>query len=192
MPHSLLPVIDARRAYRAISDQPIERKVLETLAKAAHWAPSCANNQPWRLVIVDEPEPLSVVKDAFTGGNYWAKQSPAIVLFASHIDLDCTVPDGREYFLFGCGMAAMNLMLQATEMGLIAHPIAGYRSSPIKEALGIPQDHTLIALVVLGYPSKDTRKLTDKHQAEETSPRVRRPLQELLFWNAWPDQASHD
>lgn len=195
MSHSLLSVIEARRAYRAISDRPIPRDTLETLAKAAHWAPSCANNQPWRLVIVDEPAPLDAVKEALSGGNYWAKSSPAMVVVVSQEGLDCRIPDGRDYFLFGCGLAAMNLMLQATGMGLIAHPIAGYKSQPVKEALGIPEDHTVITLIILGYPAETPDLLSEKHRLEEKAPRVRRPLSDVRAWNAWsslwsPDAAS--
>lgn len=187
MPHPLLPAIKTRRAYRAISERPIERGVLQTLAQAAHWAPSCANHQPWRLIVVDEPPMLRAVRDALSGGNYWAKRSPAIVVVASQEDLDCRVPDGRDYFLFGCGLAAMNLILQATELGLIAHPIAGYKSGPVREALGIPEDHTVITLIILGYPDETLDALSEKHRAEETSSRVRRPLDDVVFWNKWPE-----
>lgn len=66
-------------------------------------------------------------------------------LVASHRDLDCKLSDGRDYF-FGCGMAVGNLMIQATQMGLVAHPIAGYDPLKVKEALAIPQDYILITL----------------------------------------------
>jgi nitroreductase len=77
----------------------------------------------------------------------------------------------------------MNLMLQATAMGLIAHPIAGFRQRGVKETLGVPEDYTLIALIILGHPSEDQSGLSDKHRAEETSERSRRPLSEVVSWN---------
>jgi nitroreductase len=77
----------------------------------------------------------------------------------------------------------MNLMLQATELGLIAHPIAGFKQVPIKELLAIPDDFTLITLIVLGYPTDDHTALSEKHQLDETSPRLRRPLPEVAGWN---------
>jgi len=183
MSEHLLSAIESRRARRAITDQPINRETLNLLFRAAHLAPSCANNQPWRFVIVDDQAVLSRVKDHLTGGNYWAKISPAIVAVASRVDLDCQIPDGREYHLFSCGMAVMNLMLQATELGLITHPIAGFKSKPIKEILEIPVDFTLIALIILGHPTQDHGALSGKHRAEETAPRDRRPLSDVLSWN---------
>ena len=179
----ILDSITTRRARRAISDQPIGRDVLATLLTAAHLAPSCANNQPWRFVVVDKDPMLTQVKEHLSGGNYWAKMSPTIIAVASKADLDCQIPDSRNYYLFGCGMASMNLMLQTTEMGLIAHPIAGFKQSPIKEILNIPVDYTLITLIILGTPASDHASLSEKHQADEVSPRERKPISEVLFWN---------
>ena len=180
---NLVPSIEARRAYRAMTNAPIERELITALIGAAHLAPSCSNNQPWRFVAIDDEPVLSQVKEHLTGGNYWAKTSPAIIAVASRSDLDCLIPDGREYHLFGCGLASMNLMLQATEFGLIAHPIAGFKAAPIKAALGVPEDYTLIALIVLGHPSGDVSVLAEKHQVEEVSPRIRKPLADVLSWN---------
>jgi nitroreductase len=190
----MLSVIESRRARRAIADQPIVRETLDTLLRAAHLAPSCANNQPWRFVVIDDEDVLSQVKEHLTGGNYWAKRSSAIVAVASRADLDCQIPDGRDYHLFGCGLASMNLMLQATELGLIAHPIAGFKQEPIKEVLNIPGDYTLITLIILGYPSQDHGGLSDQHRAVETAPQERLPLSSVLSWNRFdfvsPEDAS--
>ena len=186
----ILESITTRRARRAISDQPIGRDVLATLLTAAHLAPSCANNQPWRFVVVDEDPTLAQVKEHLSGGNYWAKISPTIIAVASKADLDCQIPDGRNYHLFGCGLASMNLMLQATEMGLISHPIAGFKQSPIKEILNIPGDYMLITLIILGHPASDHGQLAEKHRIAETSPQERRPIPEVMFWNHFDVAAS--
>jgi len=179
----ILRPIETRRARRALSDRPIDRETAGTLLRAAHLAPSCGNSQPWRLIAVDDRKTLAAVKDALTRGNYWAAPAPLIVAIASRVDLDCRTPDGREYFLFGCGLAAMNLMVQATEMGLIAHPIAGFRQREVKPALGVPDEYTVIALIIVAYPSEDLASLSEVHREEETSARVRRPLDDVVSWN---------
>ena len=181
----ILRAIEERRARRALSDQPVDRETAETLLRAAHLAPSCANNQPWRLISGDDPEVLSAVKASLTKGNSWAAPAPLIVAVASRVDLDCRIPDGREYYLFGCGLAAMNLMIQATQLGLIAHPIAGFRQRELKPVLGIPEEYAVIALIIVGYPSDDPSRLSEKHLAEETGPRVRRSLDAVVSWNGF-------
>lgn len=185
MANSVIQPIDQRRARRALSSQPIPRDALASLIRAAHLAPSCANNQPWRFVVIDDPKILSEVKTHLSKGNYWAAPSPAIVALASHEELDCRIPDGRRYHLFGCGLAAMNLMLQATHLGLTAHPIAGFKQAPIKEILGIPGEYTLITLVILGHPTDDDTALSDKHRIEETSQRTRADVSVVCSWNQY-------
>lgn len=178
----ILPPIAARRAKRALSDRPIPRETAETLLRAAHLAPSCFNSQPWRLIAVDDPDILTAIKDAMPGANYWTKPSPLIVAVASRRDLDCTLSDQRDYFLFGCGMAVGNLMIQATAIGLIAHPIAGYKPAAVKEILQIPEDYVLITLVIVGRPG-DVHSLSDKHREIELGPRDRKPLDAVVAWN---------
>jgi nitroreductase len=180
--HGLLPGIASRRARRALSDRPIARETVETILRAAHIAPSCFNNQPWRFVPVDEPEVLAGIKEAMPGGNYWTAPAPVIIAVASRRDFDCTLSDSRDYFLFGCGMAVANLMIEATHRGLIAHPIAGYKPALVKSVLDIPEDYILITLVILAAPGS-VEGLSDNHLETESGPRVRRPLPDVMAWN---------
>lgn len=179
------PLLQARRSYRALAPDPIPHETLVRLVEAAHLAPSCFNNQPWRFVIA-EGEALERVKAALSGGNYWAKSAPAILALASHRDLDCKLSDGRDYYLFGCGMATGLLMIQATQIGLIAHPIAGYDPLAVKEVLEIPKEYVLITLIVVGKPG-DVSTLSGKHRAIELGPRERKPLSAVLAWNKFTD-----
>lgn len=177
-------LIQVRRSKRALSSDSIPEEDLIRLIEAAHLAPSCFNNQPWRFVIV-QGKILEEVKKALPGGNYWAKQAPAIIAVSSHRDLDCKLSDRRDYFLFGCGLAVENLILQATQMGLVAHPIAGYDPLKIKEVLEIPEDFVLITLVVVGKPG-DINLLSEKHREIELGSRDRKPLEKVLAWNEFP------
>lgn len=175
------PIIQTRRAKRALSPDPVPEGEIIELIEAAHLAPSCFNNQPWRFIIATGKK-LEAVKEALPRGNYWVKSAPVIIAVASHRDLDCKLSDNRDYFLFGCGLAVENLVLQATQMGLIAHPIAGYDPLRVKEALQVPEEYILITLVIVGRPG-DLSALDKKHRELELSPRERRPLEEILAWN---------
>jgi nitroreductase len=112
-----------------------------------------------------------------------------IVAVASHRDLDCKSSDNRDYFLFGCGMAVGFLMVQAVRMGYVAHPVAGYKPLLVKPLLKIPENYTLITLVNIGRRNNDFSLLNDEQKKDETGPRNRRPLDQVLSWNefAMPD-----
>lgn len=184
---AILKQIESRRAYRAISSRPIDREILVRLAQAAHLAPSAANNQPWRIVTVTDPARLDALKGTIAGGNYWAKPSPAIAAFVTSPDWDLRLDGGRDYALFGLGMAAMAYQLQAVEEGLYVHPIAGFNAAAAKQALGIPDNLILETLIILGYPG-DSAGLSEKHLESEKGPRIRKPLQDVAAFDAWNDR----
>jgi len=175
------PPIRVRRARRALSTDALSDEEVNRLLEAAHLAPSCFNNQPWRFVVA-QGERLEEVKEALSGGNYWAKRASVIIAVASHRDLDCKLSDGRDYFLFCCGLAVESLLLQATQMGLIAHPIAGYNPMKVKGTLHIPDNYVLITLVIIGKPG-DPGTLSDEHRERELGARDRKPLEEVVAWN---------
>lgn len=173
--------IETRRAYRALRPADITDELIEDLAEAARLAPSCFNNQPWRFVFAKDPDVLSKLHEALPETNAWATAGSMIVGVASRKDLDCDI-HGREYFLFGSGLATAFLVLRATELGLVAHPIAGYGHKAAKEALGVPQDMTLITLVVVGlHDPKATDLMTDKQREAEPERPERKPLSEIAF-----------
>jgi nitroreductase len=181
---TLLKEIDERRAKRALSDAPIPSAALTRIMTAATYAPSCFNNQSWRFLVITESDTLIKAHDALTDANYWAKKAPALVVVVTKPDLDCQLSDGRDYAFFDCGLATQNLLLQAAKEGIYAHPMAGFDPHVVKKAFGIPDEFTVITLVALGFPGSDAH-LNEKHRKAESSPRLRKPEQEVLCYNAW-------
>lgn len=175
-----------RRSRRAISEAELTETDLNVLVRAAHLAPSCFNNQPWRFVLVEEPAKLDRIKESLPGGNYWAKKAPLIVAVVSRQDLDCELSQGRIYYKFDCGLAVENLLLQATEMGLVAHPIAGFNPDVTRDTLKIPAEFELITLVIIGKPG-DPEELSDKHRKVELGERKRLSLEDVVSKNEFDD-----
>ena len=180
----IIPEIAVRRARRAMSHRPVAEEVVQRLLEAATLAPSCSNNQPWRFVVVSEPEQLERLREALTRGNAWAQRSPCVVAAVTDVDTDCRLGDRRDYALFDLGLAVGNLVSQGTREGLYAHPIAGFQPQKVKEVLGIPAGHIVVTLVILGYPG-DEAALNEKQRAEEHAERVRRPLAEVAMRDRW-------
>ena len=98
-----------------------------------------------------------------TRGNKWVEAASLIIVVFSQRDLDCKLP-GRDYFLFDLGLASAFLILRATELGLVAHPIAGFDDGKVKEILDIPGDMTVITLVNVGKHSETATKLLSEKQ----------------------------
>lgn len=179
----LLEIIEKRRAYRSLQPVEISEEMVRELAMAASLSASCFNKQPWRFVFALDPEVLERLKGAMKKGNEWTRAASLIVAVCSRKDLDCVVRE-REYFLFDTGMATAFLILRATDMGLVAHPIAGYDEDKAREALGIPADMRLITLVNIGKHLLPPNALLDEQQAETEKNRPERlPLNEIMRLN---------
>ncbi|MBS3787192.1 nitroreductase family protein [Candidatus Bipolaricaulota bacterium] len=179
---TLNEIIRSRRSKRAISEEELTETEMELLARAAHLAPSCFNNQPWRFVFVDKSAKLDRIKESLPEGNYWAKKASLIIAIVSRQNLDCELSRGRIYYKFDCGLAVENLLLQATNMGLVSHPIAGFDPEATREVLKIPAEFELITLVIIGKPG-NPEELSDKHRKVELGEREREPLEKVVSKN---------
>lgn len=173
--------IHTRRAFRAFSSRTVERNSILRILEAGHLAPSCMNKQPWRFIVIDDSEGLKRVQESLSEGNYWMKKAP--VLIAAHATKrdDCTLNDRRNYYLFGTGLAVGFMIIQATQMGMVLHPVAGYNPIELKKLLQVPEEAVMITLMALGYPG-DPETLGDKHRKIETGDRIRKSLDQVVSW----------
>lgn len=181
-----IEAIETRRARRILDEgKSVTEDHIARLVTAMRLAPSCFNNQPARVVVVHSQEVLAKVKGALTRGNAWATRSPLILVICARQQDDCELSDRREYFLFDCGLAVGEMLLAATEMGLIAHPIGGYRPEEVKRQLGIPEEYVVITLVICGFPGTDDSLLSDSQRESERERPERKPVGECFFEDEW-------
>ncbi|MCE5300909.1 MAG: nitroreductase family protein [Spirochaetia bacterium] len=180
--------IESRRGYRSFVPVEITDDMLKELGRAAQITASCFNNQPWRYVFVRGKEQLDRVKEALNRGNVWAKDASMIIAVFGKKEKDCVIAE-REYYLFDIGMATSAMILRATEMGLLAHPIAGYSPEKVKEVLGIPADCMQIALVIVGKKMDGISPvLSEKQLRDEKERPPRRTLEEIYAVDSYNDK----
>ncbi len=181
----LKETIEKRRAYRSLEYVEITDDLIQELAEAARLAPSCFNNQPWRFIFVFDKEVLKQMREALSKGNEWVYKASLIIVVFSRKDFDCDIK-GREYYLFDTGLATAFIILRATELDLVAHPIAGYNESKVKEILRIPDDMKIITLVNVGKHAKKIDSTLSEKQVEWEANRPERlPLDKLIYRNRY-------
>ncbi len=177
----VVTAIETRRAYRSLDPVEITDDLVRELARCANLAASCANFQPERYVFVYSKDMLEKMKPVFDKGNKWCWAASMMIVVFSEKTLDCTSPD-REWYLFDTGMATAHLVLRATEMGLVAHPISGFNAPMVKEVLGIPAEMVVIATVLVGKKSPNLNPdLTPKQIERERQRPARHPLEKFAF-----------
>jgi nitroreductase len=178
-------VIAKRRAYRSLSPVEITDELVTDLAQHAQLSATCFNNQPARFVFVYDTEQLEKIKETLNKGNSWAKAASMIIAVFSKLELDCDVR-GRIYYLFDTGQESAFLQLRATELGLVAHPIAGFHEDEVKEILEIPEEMTVITLIIVGKRSNSISPLLSEKQIESEKTRPERlPLENICFRNKY-------
>jgi len=112
-----------------------------------------------------------------------------IVAFAKKEE-DCIIKGAefeREYYLFDVGQAVGYLILQATELGLVAHPIAGYNPKKVHEHLSIPTDFTVINLIIVGKKDANIEHLSEKQRKSEFERPARLPMNKIVFHNRFTE-----
>jgi nitroreductase len=170
---SVKEIIEQRRAYRSLDPVKISKKLIRDLAHCASLAPSCYNNQPWHFAFVRGGRKLAEMRGALWRGNEWARDASMIIAVYSSLEDDCETK-GRAYYLLDTGLATAFLILRATELGLVAHPIAGYDENKVKEILDLPAGTQVITLIIVGGHATTIRPSLSEQQAAGEAERPER------------------
>ena len=185
---SVKEIIETRRAYRSLDSIEISKDLILNLAKTAQIAPSCGNKQPWRFIFVYDKQQLNQLFTTLSEGNKWVEKASMIIAVFSKPEYDCLIGE-RQYYLFDTGLATALLILRATELGLVAHPIAGFNEEKAKILLNIPIEMRLITLVIIGKHSKEINPvLSESMKLGEKQRPPRLTLEEIFYLNEFGKQ----
>jgi len=153
-----LEAIFKRRSVRRYVKKEIEDDKVEVLLKAAMYAPSAGNEQPWHFVVVKNRELLKKLAEAHPSGKMLNDAALAIVVCVdkklSKYKVDMWVQD--------CSASTQNILLAATALGIGSVWLGVYpvekRIKDVSEILRIPEDITPFSIVSLGYPENEVFK----------------------------------
>jgi len=166
-----LDIFFDRRSIRRYRDIPIEKEKIELLLKAAMYAPSAVNKQPWHFIVIDDREIMQKISEI----HPYAR----MLLGASHAILVCgdeTLQHDDGYWIVDCGAATENLLLAAHALGLggcwIGIQPREARKLAVSKLFSLPAYVKPFAIVSLGYP-------------DETKNRPERYHPDKIHLNAW-------
>lgn len=177
-----LEFVSTRQSDRVFDpDKPVEREKLERILQAVQLAPSACNAQPWRLIVVDEPELKNKIADATSsrvlGMNHFTKQAPVhIVLVEENVNLSSGIGGlvkRKDYAQYDLGIATAHLVLAAHAEGLGSCIIGWFNEARMREFLNIPKSKRVVLDVVLGYSTQPFRE------------KKRKSLEEIISFNRY-------
>jgi nitroreductase len=168
-----------RWSPRAMSGEEIPEEELRALFEAARWAPSCYNNQPWRILYAGrDSEHWPLFFDLLVEGNKaWAQNAAALLLLVSKTTFDHNGQPSPTHS-FDTGAAWENLALQGWLKGLVVHGMQGFDHERARTGLNIPEGFHVEAMVAVGRPGRK-EDLPERLQQRET-PSDRRKLTETI------------
>jgi nitroreductase len=177
----MLPVIHERWSARSFDEREVSAETLKKVFEAARWAASSGNGQPWRFLVgLKGSETHEKIAGTLAGFNkVWAPKAPVLIL-GTVLAVNAKGA-ASPYALFDLGAASAYLTLQAAELGMTTHQMAGFDHEAARQVLGIPAEFALGTVIALGYQGEPSA-LGDAALIErETTARTRKPLHEIVF-----------
>jgi nitroreductase len=162
----LYEAIAKRFSCRSFKDMPIEPDKLDRVLDAGRLAPSGNNSQPWKFVVVTEPDRRAALAQA-SNNQMFVGQAPAVIAVVGLDEnkvMSCTVPGDPV----NCAIAIDHMTLAATAEGLGTCWIGAFDQDKCRKLLGVKLPAKIIELLPIGYP------------AVEAGPKSRKPLAEVV------------
>ena len=180
----VLEAIKSRRSIRRYKDTPVDDKTIELVLEAARWAPSWANTQCWRFIVVRNSriknrvaDTQGLSKDGTPNPAFEAtKQAPLLIVACAEMGksgyLDGKLStDKGDWYMFDVALAMQNLVLAAHSLGLDTVYVGDFDAKKVASILQVPQGFCVVAMTPLGHPD------------QERHPRPRKKLSEIVFYN---------
>jgi len=179
---NLFEAILARHSVRTYTPDVLDRNTVQTLLEAAVRAPTAMHEEPWAFVVVqdhallqrlsDLAKPLFVeevrhrnAQGANHSFDHFTRPDFNIFHGADTLIIICAKPTS-QFVAADCWLAAENLMLTASAIGLgscvIGSAVAALNIHKVKTELGIPDEYSAIAPIIVGVPSGEAPSTSRK------------------------------
>lgn len=162
---NLLELIRSRQSDRSYdADKPVEQEKLDYILEAARLAPSACNAQPWRLIVVNDPELKKQTASAISdlGMNHYAHQAPVHIIIVEE-EANFTSKIGgivkhKNFPPYDLGILTAHLVLAAREQGLGSCIVGWFDERKITRLLSIPSSKRPVLIITLGYSTQTLRE----------------------------------
>lgn len=167
----LLDAIKSRRSIRHYLTDDIPEESLNAVLEAARWAPSWANTQCTRLVVVRDKSTREKLAASLRPGNPATEamnQAPVIIVVCAEMgkagftgggnvtnrdNWKVSVTGKGDWYMFDTALAVQNLSLAAHDVGLGTVIVGGFNPAEVSEILNVPRGIEVVTMTPLGFPA---------------------------------------
>jgi len=161
----VMEAILSRRSIRKYKPDAVSDKDLETVLEAARWAPSWANTQCWRFVVVKDKETKAALAAALSGGNPAADavaNAPVVIVACAQMSRSGfkrgeAMTSKGDWYMFDVALAMANITLAARALGLGTVHIGLFDAEEVAQVLAVPEGVTVVEMAPLGYPDEEPK-----------------------------------
>lgn len=184
--YPIQPIFLNRWSPRSMTGEEMSDEELMPLFEAARWAPSSYNNQPWRFIYAkrNTPEWKTLFDLLVEANQNWTKNAAVLIVVISHNTFEHNNKPAKTHS-FDTGSAWMNLALEASSRGYVAHGMEGFDFEKARKNLSVPQNYNVEAMVAIGKRAPK-EKLPPELQKREM-PSERKPLSEIIMKGKFRD-----
>lgn len=145
-------VIETRRSIRKFKSDPISTEMLSRILDAGRLAPTWANKQGVRYIIIRQPDKIKAVADAI--GQRWTQAVPLFVVVCIDPNNSGKNGNGLGYFSVDAAICLEHIILAAVNEGLGTCWIGSFDEAKVKDVCKIPKSMVVIGLTPLGFPDQ--------------------------------------
>ena len=154
----VLDAIKTRRSIRKYKTTPVDDKTLELILDAARWAPSWANTQCWRFLVVSDNDIKNKLADTLNDTNPSIgaiRNAPLVIVACTELGTSgcydgVPATDKGDWFMFDVALAMQNLVLAAHSLGLATVHIGRFDAKEVANILKVPQGYCVVEMTHLG------------------------------------------
>jgi nitroreductase len=153
----MIELLRKRRSIRKFENRPVEKEKVDQLVEAALRAPSSRGFNPWRFVVVTDPETLRGLSTAKPHGASFVKNAPLAIVV-------CADPSVSDVWVEDASIASIIVHLAAADLGLgscwvqirkRSHDSAKTAGAFVQKALNLPEKLEVLSIVAIGYPAEE-------------------------------------
>lgn len=159
-------LIQTRESIRDYDpERTVNHQIIKRILDAGRLAPSAANRQPWKFILVSSADMLKKVKECYH--KPWFKDAPHILIVSGDMNASWTRSyDGYNSLETDLAIAMDHMILAAENEGVGTCWIAAFDSSILYKVLGLSDHEKVFAITPLGYPHEGFNKKSNKIRKE--------------------------
>lgn len=175
---SFLELAKKRYSVRNYKPDPVPAEAVDRCIEAARLAPSACNSQPWKFVVIDDPQLRpQLAETAFEGlfnkFNHFAFKAPVLVLIVSErqnlFARFGNIVKSKNFNQMDVGIAAAHFCLQAAEEGLGTCMLGWCNENRVKKRLAIPKNKRVELIIAVGYSGDDEPPAKKRKPSDQMS-----------------------